>query len=136
MIRKHKRDWRLGVGLAAAVAFSGATFTPAVALESWVFDNSGCDMRAKYASDSRILEGEAKNLARHYLRQLGFTSPGTSQQTARVSGVEAAGEKWRISFKYGGYMRNKTAVFFIDRIDGLIGSTALAADAPRGLVVG
>ena len=137
MTRKHKVDWRLGVGLAAAVAFSGISVTPASALENWVLDNSNCQLRSVYSIEGIVTKGEARALVRHYLHQLGYsTSPNKSNMMARVSGVEADGDKWRVSFKYGGRFPTKRAVIFIDRNNGLIGSSDLAANAPRGLAVG
>lgn len=120
MTRKYKRHWSLGVGLAAAVAFSAAGFTPATAFESWAMDTADCGMRINFAGNREISASEARLLARHYLSDLGFTAPRLSSQTARVSSVEADGDKWFVRFVYGGPLPNKAAVFLIDRSNGLI----------------
>lgn len=136
MIRKHRRDWRFGMGLVAAIAFSAVTAMPATALDSWALDNSGCQLRSAFSIDGIVTKGEARALVRHYLGQLGFSASSRSVSRALVSGVEADGDKWRVSFKYGGHFPTNRAVIFIDRNTGLIGSSALAANARQGLVVG
>ena len=136
MTRKYTRDWRFGIGLVAAVAFSVVTATPAAALDSWALDNSGCKLRSAFSIDSIVTKGEAKALVRHYLQQLGYSPSSKSLSRALVSSVEADGDKWRVSFKYGGHFTTNKAVIFIDRSNGLVGSSKLAVNAQRGLAVG
>ena len=126
MTRTRNQDWRLCVGLAAAVAFSGATLAPATAMESWVINNSDCNARIAAAVDNFVSEREVRQLATHYLRELGFSRPHQTHATARVTGVEQVGEKWRVNFKYGGSLPTNSAVFFFDQHTGMIDGVALA----------
>jgi hypothetical protein len=134
MTRKHKVDWRLGVGLAAAVAFSGMSFTPASAVESWFLDNGDCKLRAVFSIDGIVTKGEAKGLARFYLKQIGFTAPRLSQMTAKLVSVEPDGKNWRATILYGGHIPNKRAILLINRYDGMIAHAGSAASVESSYI--
>ncbi len=102
---------RITVAVATAVLILGLTGTAMA--QSEAPDND---------SETAISSQQARYLARHFMRDLGYTAWRTSSNTASIHRARLVGDTWLVSVRYGGRSAFRSGTVAVDAATGAIRS--------------